>query len=159
MNYGGYIAGGFDTAPVYKTYDNFVNDTERYYIEYFMRDVYARYGYDFQYYDGAPVDEAQARELIAGFTTLNGYIRETWKKVAESVAVLKKNGETVPPEKMEQARRELTDGHIRKLEKERMKIAGVLLREPKLVNSEGQPLRFRPMLELDPALLEAPLYH
>lgn len=159
LNYGGYIAGGFDTAPVYKTYDNFVNDTERYYIEYFMRDVYARYGYDFQYYDGAPVDEARARELIAGFTTLNGYIRETWKKVAESAAVLKKNGETVPPEKMEQARRELTDGHIRKLEKERMKIAGVLLREPKLVNSEGQPLRFMPMLELDPALLEAPLYH
>lgn len=159
LNYGGYIAGGFDTAPIYKIYDDFVNDAERYYIEYFMRDVYARYGYDFHYYDGAPMDEARARELIAGFSTLNGYIRETWKKVADSAAVLKKNGETVPPEEMEQARRELIDGHIRKLEEQRLKIARVLLREPRLVNPEGRPLEFMRKLEPDPALLEAPLYH
>lgn len=150
---------GFDPAPVYKTYDDFANDTERYYIEYFMRDVYAHYGYDFRYYDGAPMDEARARELIAGFTTLNGYIRETWKKALDSVSVLKKNGETVPPEEMEQARQEMTDAHIRKLEEKRVKIAKVLLREPRLVNPEGRPLEFMRKLEPDPALLEAPLYH
>ena len=44
------------------------------------------------------MDEEKIRELIAGFTTLNGYIRETWKKVADSVAAIRKNGEEVPPE-------------------------------------------------------------
>ena len=159
LSYGGYIAGGFDTAPVYKAYNNFVGDAERYYIEYFMRDVYAHYGYDFHYYDGAPVDEARAKELIAGFTTLNGYIRGTWKKVADSAALLKRNGVPVPPEEMEQARRELVEKHIQELAETRLKIAKVLLREPRLVNPEGRPLRFMPMLEPDPALLEAPLYH
>ena len=159
LNYGGYIAGGFDTAPVYKAYDEFAGGAERYYIEYFMRDAYARYGYDFHYYDGAPMDEARAKELIAGFTTLNGYIRETWKKVADSAAVLKKNGVPVPPEEMEQARRELVEKHIQELSETRLKIAKVLLRGPRLVNQAGRPLRFMPMLEPDPALLEAPLYH
>ena len=159
LSYGGYIAGGFDTAPVYKAYDEFAGGAERYYIEYFMRDAYARYGYDFHYYDGAPMDEARAKELIAGFTTLNGYIRETWKKVADSAAVLKKNGVPVPPEEMEQARRELVEKHIQELSETRLKIAKVLLRGPRLVNQAGRPLRFMPMLEPDPALLEAPLYH
>lgn len=159
LNYGGYIAGGFDTAPVYKTYDNFACDAERYYIEYFLRDVYARYGYDFHYYDGAPMDEARARELIAGFTTLNGYIRETWKKVADSAAAFKKNGVPVPPEELEQTRRELVESHIQTLSEKRLKIARVLLREPRLVNPEGRPLQFMPLLKPDPALLEAPLYH
>ena len=159
LSYGGYIAGGFDTAPVYKAYDDFANDAERYYIEYFMRDVYEYYGYDFHYYDGAPMDEARAKELIAGFTTLNGYIRETWKKVADSAAVLKKNGVPVPPEEMEEARRELVEKHIQELSETRLKIAKVLLRGPRLVNQAGRPLRFMPMLEPDPALLEQPLYH
>lgn len=159
LNYGGYIAGGFDPAPVYKAYDDFANDAERYYIEYFLRDVYAYYGYDFHYYDGAPVDEERARELIAGFTTLNGYIRETWSKVADSAAVLRKNGELVPPEKMEEARRELLEKHIRELEEKRLKIAKVLLREPRFVNPEGRPLEFMRKLEPEPALLEQPLYH
>ncbi len=159
LNYGGYIAGGFDLAPVYKTYDGFANDAERYYIEYFMRDVYARYGYDFHYYDGAPVDRARAKELIAGFTTLNGYIRETWKKVADSVAAIKKDGVDVPPQDMEQARQELTDHHLREIDAQRLKIANILLRQPLLVNQENRPLEMMPKLEPDPALLERPLYH
>ena len=52
-------------------------------MDYFMRDAYRQYGYDFQFYDGAEVDEARAKELIAGFTTLNRYIRETWRKITE----------------------------------------------------------------------------
>ena len=44
---------GFDTAAVYRSYDEYANDAERYFIEYFMRDVYEHYGYGFLYYDGA----------------------------------------------------------------------------------------------------------
>ena len=36
---------GFDTAAVYRSYDEYANDAERYFIEYFMRDVYEHYGY------------------------------------------------------------------------------------------------------------------
>ena len=35
---------GFDPAAVYRTYDEYVNDAERTYIEYFMRDAYEYYG-------------------------------------------------------------------------------------------------------------------
>lgn len=43
-------ARGFDPSSVYKTYDEYINDDERAYLEYFMRDAYEAYGYDFQYY-------------------------------------------------------------------------------------------------------------
>ncbi len=50
-------ARGFDPATVYRTYDEFANDDERAFLEYFLRDVYETYGYDFHYYKGAPIDE------------------------------------------------------------------------------------------------------
>ena len=37
--------------------------------------------------------------------------------------------------------------------------AEVLLRNLRFQNMKGQPLRFMPKLELDPALLEQPIYH
>ena len=61
---------GFDPAAVYRTYDEYVNDAERTYIEYFLRDAYEYYGYGFQYYDGQPVDEAKAEELIRNWIKL-----------------------------------------------------------------------------------------
>ena len=41
----------------------------------------------------------------------------------------------------------------------RREIAGVLMRGLRFVNKNGAPLNFMPLLELDPALLEQPLYH
>ena len=149
---------GFDPVSVYRTYDDFANDTERYFVEYFMRDAYRQYGYDFQFYDGAEVDEARAKELIAGFTTLNRYIRETWRKITETAQV-DENGRSLTEEERAQIQEGLLDECIRDFDENRLKVARLLLRSLRFVGRSGQPLCMMPMLELDPALLEQPVYH
>ncbi len=44
-------------------------------------------------------------------------------------------------------------------EENRIANAKILLEGLRFVNKNGQPLRFMKRLELDPALLEQPLYH
>ena len=149
---------GFDPVTVYRTYDEFAGHAERYFLEYFMRDAYQCYGYDFHYYDGAPVDEAKAEQLIAGFTTLNSYIRETWRKLTET-ARIDETGRTLTAEEREQVQEYLLNKYISNFDANRLKIAKLLLRGLYFVNKNGQPLHMMPMLELNPALLEQPLYH
>ena len=149
---------GFDPAPIYKTYDEFVNDNERYFIEYFLRDAYAYYGYDFQYYDGAPVDEEKLKELIAGFTTVNHYIRETWMKVFKKAEV-SLNGERIDAEMEKDVQLKLLDKQMLEFEETRFANAKILMRSLRFINKRRQPLHFMRKLELDPALLEQPLYH
>ena len=48
---------------------------------------------------------------------------------------------------------------MRNMDIQRRWIAGVLLDDLRFINKNGQPLRMMPRLELDPALLEQPLYH
>jgi len=43
--------------------------------------------------------------------------------------------------------------------KEREKNVKTLLRGLQFINRNGQPLHMMPLLKLDPALLEQPLYH
>lgn len=155
------FAPGFNTAAVFRTYDEYANDSERYFIEYVFRDLYERYGYDLHFYDGAEVDEAKAQELVENFTTLDGYIRDTWWKVAETVKVIKDSWQVAEGER-ERIRAELnsqlTDRHLQEVHENRLRIAKLLVRGLKFVNENGQPLRFMPMLEPAPALLEQPLY-
>lgn len=149
---------GFDPAPVYKTYDEFVNDSERYYIEYFLRDAYEYYGYDFQTYDGAEVDEERAKELISGFTTLNKYIRETWKFVTDKAEV-SQNGQRIEGEIEKEIQDQLLERYMKEFEENRLRNSKILLEGLRFVNKKGQPLRMMRRLELDPALMEQPLYH
>ena len=151
-------AAGFDPVSVYKTYDDYVNDAERRFIEYFLRDAYQYYGYDFQYYDGSPMDGERAAELIAGFTTLDHYIRETWRIVFRGmeVAVI---GERVAQETEEGVQDRLLEDHMENFARNRLANAKIMLEGLRFVNGNGQPLRMMPKLELDPALLEQPLYH
>ena len=149
---------GFDPAPIYKTYDEFVNDNERYFIEYFLRDAYEYYGYDFQYYDGAPVDEEKVKELIAGFTTVNHYIRETWMKVFEKAKV-SINGERVDEEAEKKVQLQLLEEQMEKFDAARLENAKIVMGGLRFVNKRSQPLRMMKKLELDPTLLEQPLYH
>ena len=149
---------GFDLAPVYKTYDEYINDSERYFIEYFLRDAYEYYGYDFQYYDGAPVDEEKIRELIAGFTTVNHFIRETWMKVFEKAKV-SVNGERVNEETEHSIQLQMLDEQMEKFDINRLSNAKILMRGLRFVNKRSQPLRMMKKLELDSSLLEQPLYH
>ena len=151
-------APGFSPGQVYKTYDEFVNDSERYFIEYFLRDAYEYYGYAFQYYDGEPVDEEKANKLIANFTTVNHYIRETWRHVFKE-AEISKDGERVSPDLESAVREQLLENYLEGFEKNRIENTKVLLEGLHFVNKNGQPLHMMPMLKLDPALLEQPLYH
>ena len=148
---------GFDPAPVYRTYDDYVNDDERYFMEYFLRDAYGYYGYDFQYYDGAPVDEARAEKLIEGFTTIDHYIRETWKKVFASVEAIIED--QILECKGAVFEDKLLENYMETCKENRIKNANILLKNLRFENVNGQPLRFMRKLELDPALLEQPLYH
>ena len=144
-------ARGFDPATVYRTYDEFANDEERAFLEYFLRDAYEYYGYDFHYYQGEPVDEAWIEQKIRGFTCLDGYIEKSYQDVVQSKEISFKNGETpidvtaVAP--------------IPGYQSNRRRIADFLLRGLRFVSKQGQPLKMMKPLKLDPALLEQPLYH
>ncbi len=150
-------ARGFDPETVYRTYDEFVNDDERYFIEYFLRDAYEYYGYGFHYYDGAPMDEARAKELIQGFTTINSYMRRTWGKVFDLVEATLEN-ETLEWEK-KPLRDEMLENYMKACDENRLKNTRILLKGLRFVSKSGQPLRMIKRLEPDPALLERPLYH
>lgn len=150
---------GFSTAAVYRTYDEYANDAERAFIEYFMRDAYEAYGYDFQYYDGQPVDEARVDGWIDGFTTIEHYIRAAWKANVLPLAKVTKDGEEVTEEEAEWARNESLEGDMKGIRENWHKVAHTLLHGLRFVNKNGQPLQMMPKLKLDPALLEQPLYH
>ena len=154
---GGY-AVGFDPVTVYRTYDDFINDSERCFIEYFLRDAYEHYGYDFQYYDGTPVDEERVTEWIKGFSTIDHYMRETWIKLFQRTKV-SQDGKPADADLEDKVQRALLDDYMRRYEKNRQENAKILLEGLRFVNKNGQPLRMMPRLELDPALLEQPLYH
>ncbi len=122
------------------------------YLEYLMGDVYRRYGYDFQYYDGAPMDEAAMDALIGQLHGCTDLILASYEKAMEHKVFFE-------DEDPDQRRRELLAELRENIAAKRREIAGVLMRGLRFVNKNGAPLNFMPSLELDPALLEQPLYH
>ena len=143
---------GFDPAAIYRTYEEYLGREERVYLEYLMGDVYRRYGYDFQYYDGAPMDEAAMDALIGQLHGCTDLILASYEKAMEHKVFFE-------GEDPEQRRREILAEIGENMAAKRREIAGVLMRGLRFVNKNGAPLNFMPLLELDPALLEQPLYH
>ena len=141
---------GFDAATVYRTYDEFANDDERAFLEYFMRDAYEHYGYDFQYYKGESVDEQWVREKISNFACINAIIEKSWR----DHLILEKKVEKQSEDIVERAKQVTTSYN-----ENRLRIAQLLMRGLRFVNKQGQPLHMMTPLRLDPALLEQPLYH
>ncbi len=148
---------GFDTASVYNTYDEYVNDSERKYIEYFLRDAYENYGYDFQCYDGRPVDMEEVGTWLESFSTIDHYIEETWKKVYQTVKI-SVDDKPVEGTVSDDVQKKLLDSQISAFRQNRKRNAEILMAGLRFVNRHGQPLHMMPRLELDPALLEQPLY-
>lgn len=148
---------GFDPAPVYKTYDEFATDAERTLIEYFMRDAYARYGYGFQYYDGKEVDEARLMELIDGCTKVNELMVRTHRNTLRVIE--RRDHPDMPEDQLEAVVEVKLSLEIQGYLNDRIAAAHTLQEGLNFVNVKGQPLQFMTKLELDPALLEAPLYH
>ena len=135
-----------------------MNDSERKYIEYFLRDAYAYYDYDFQYYDGQSVDLEEVTTWLEDFSTIDHYIEETWQKVYQMVKV-SVNDTPAEGEVSSNIRKNLLDGQVNTFRQNRKRNAQILMRGLQFVNRYGQPLHMMPKLELDPALLEQPLYH
>lgn len=143
---------GFDPATVYRTYDEFANEDERAFLEFFMRDAYAQYGYDFQYYKGETVDEEWIRDKISKFTCINGIIESSWEKMLKT----KHESENqLDFEDIVRQAKKVTMSY----DQNRLKIAKGLLAGLRFVNKQGQPLHMMTSLRLDPDLLEQPLYH
>lgn len=163
-------AKGFDTSTVYKTYDEYANDDERAYLEYMFRDAYKYYGYDFMYYQGEPVNEQWLREKLDGFTCVNNLIEKNWR---EGLQIIVSDDEKIKEEKIKALDNKKAkdivkeyssiDEAITKMmetfDKVRFEYGKYMLGEPFFFNRRGQLLKLMPKLELDPALLEQPLYH
>lgn len=149
---------GFDPVTVYKTYDEYVNDNERIYIEYLLRDAYQYYGYDFQYYDGSAMDEAQVKELLNGFDTINRLIKKTWKLVFAGVKVTH-DGQEESNGLEESVQEQLLEHYMNDVTKNRVVNTEILMENLRFVGKNGQPLYMMPLLKPDPELLERPLYH
>ena len=144
-------ARGFDPAPVYRTYEDFANDDERAFLEYFLRDVYQYYGYDFYYYQGEMVDDAWIDEKLGAFTCLDGYIERSYQEALGDISLKITCGNEAVDVKIETP---LAD-----YRKNRRRIVDFLRQGLSFTNRQGQPLKMMPLLKLDPALLEQPLYH
>lgn len=160
---------GFDPASVYKTYDEYANDDERAYLEFFFRDAYEAYGYDFQYYKGEPVDEEWIRKKIAGFTCANSHIRRIWHRALKNCSSIKlpdsiegldeEMVNEVVEQSLDKRIDEKIDQVLKLFDEQRFEYARYLLKGLNFINERGQPLRMMKALKLDPALLEQPLYH
>ena len=142
---------GFDSATVYRTYDEFANNDERAFLEYFLRDVYKYYGYDFQYYQGEPVNKDWIEQKLHSFTCLDGYIERSYQNALRLKAITVTNGKEVIDMQVESI--------VLRYEENRRRIADFLLRGLRFVNKQGQPLKMMKPIKLEPALLEQPLYH
>lgn len=143
---------GFDPAAIYRTYDEYTNDDERAFLEYFFRDTYQCYGYEFLYYDGEQVDLNWVKERVRNFTKINGFMEEKWSNRLRQT----EEGESPLPEEVvtEKVRDVLANQTAK-----RIQAAELLMRGLHFINENNQPLHFMKKLELDPALLEQPLYH
>ncbi len=150
---------GFDPAAIYRTYDEYVNDADRSLLEYFLRDAYQEYGYDFHYYHGEKVDMDWVREKLKGVSNLDRRIWETTRRVIDRKS---KDGTIVSAGvtyEHEEGCDLLTQHKMDEIHKDRLQMTELLLKNLVFVNKDNQPLRLMKKLELDPELLEQPLYH
>lgn len=139
---------GFDLAPVYRTYDDYCDDSDRAILEYFLRGAYEAYGYDFHYYHGEPVDTAWLQEKLKGFHHLDALMSSSMVRVVREK--MKEKG--ILEQDVD------TEQYMEGIRKNRMEIMEMLLNNPRFISRKGQPLQMMKLLKLDPALLEQPLY-
>jgi hypothetical protein len=161
----------FDLSTVYKKNEDWISPSERYFLEYFLRDAYEYYEYDFEVYDGKPVDGARVQELLNGFTAQRRIMSENALRTFSHAAKKEKKERLLKKgEITEEQEVELTEDEVRLIAHEveqqlqhhmnvNTQVAGFLLQGLHFVNQNLQPLEFTPWLRPDPELMDKPLYH
>ncbi len=156
-------ARGFSTDVVYRTYDEFLGKPERYLMEYFLRDAYEYYGYGFQVYDGKPMTMEDVKKKLSEITVLDDHMERTAHNAIERYNEFIQDPENL--KELEEKKlvledvEELVKNRLTYVKHKRLHDLELLLRNPRFLNKNGQPLNFMPMLKLDPELLEQPIYH
>jgi len=149
---------GFSTAAIYRDYKEYVGDSERCLLEYFMRDLYAHCGYDFQYYDGSALTLEQLTKLLDACDTMDAHIlRDT--EDAFVTEFMPEDIRADSAEELRQTMREKAADRMKIIHENRLEIVTALQDSLRFVNENGQPLRMTPLLKLNLELLERPLYH
>lgn len=148
-----FAKNGFNPVTVYRKYEEFASTNERRFIEYFLRDAYAYYGYNLQYYDGSPADEAQIKSWLEDFSCFEQLARRY------SAIMWGEDIEDGAPLKLTEDHEKILEANFIRMREQRRETAMVLQKGLRFVNREGAPLQMIPMLRPDPALLEQPLYH
>ena len=147
---GNVSADGFRTDSLFAVYEEFCTPSENAYLEYLLRDVYAYYGYGFQFYDGGKVDEAKLQSWNDGFTKMEYYMKESWLRELYGENASEQEREDFEPQWQER---------LEEVRHSRLKFAKVLEYNFRFINRQGKELRMTPLLQPDPAYLEQELYH
>lgn len=148
---------GFDPAAIYRTYDDYVNDADRALLEYFLRDLYELYGYDFHYYKGETVDNDWIEAQLSQITNLDHAIGESHHKVIEK-KIKEQKPDLSDEEISKMAQKDITE-YLKEIKQNRLKIIAILMKNPPFYSHDDHKLTPMRKLELDPELLEQPLYH
>lgn len=154
---GGLYENGFATEVVFNTCDSFLGGGELRYVEYFLRDAYKTYGYEFHAYDGEPVDFERIRKWSANYHTINSFIRESHRRNYKSVSI-QVNGKEAEDELADSVREQMLKDYMQEVEENRLRVARLLLQNPRFVNRNGQPLEMIPLLRPDPRYMKRELY-
>lgn len=147
---------GFELGAVYRTYDEYTDDADRAIIEFFFRDAYQKYGYDFHYYTGEPVDRQWIEKKLSEMTNLDKLIFRSIQFTLRHTFIAE---HLEDKEEMENFVKTHGDKVMAAKREHRIKIMNIFLNGPRFINKNGQPLQMMKKLELDPELLEQPLYH
>lgn len=149
------VAIGLDTAPIYRTYEEHADEYERRLLEYVLRDAYAFYGYDFNYYDGKPMEQEEVEALLEKCETNLELVRKSWWDAKWRVKEKYGFGQDELDEKVKQ----LSEENVEKYKSVRRLAIRFLRHGLKFCSKDGTLLRMTELLELDPSLLENPVYH
>ena len=111
------------------------------------------------------MDKERVEELIRGFSVIDHYMLTTMRLgYLKAVEYNRKEDQEAGlspdyPETVEEEAERITKEKMEEADAKRKFVADLLMKGITLVNMNGRQLQFIPVLKLDPALMERPMYH
>ena len=161
---------GFDTTSVYKKYEDILDISEKYLIEYAHQNAYKYYGYDFEYYDNKQLDDEQIEMIVDNCNKYITHYLETAKyhlnkyemkiiDISEDFSVEYYKQISYKDEKEKSEMIDDFSQKYLKLQMDRIKhILKMIKPNDKIVNKNGTELKFMPMIEPIKELMVNPKY-